>query len=83
MYLEIFIFDPKASIGARGLKPFSLVTMYLSGSFRGVQWVQLHPSIFGKDLGKDQIAPIDFWKDHRLHPSIENPKAAAGLEDVE
>ena len=31
----------------------------------------------GKTLGKTKLHPSIFGKDHRLHPSIENPKAAA------
>ena len=33
----------------------------------------------GKTLGKTKLHPSIFGKDHRLHPSIENPKAAADI----
>ncbi len=73
--------------GRKALKMFELILQKIllqisilvcqsSDSFRGVQWVR---RFLGKTLGKTKLHPSIFGKDHRLHPSIENPKAAAAI----
>ena len=58
-------------------------SMFISSSaaaLEGCNGCNCTHRFLGKTLGKTKLHPSIFGKDHRLHPSIENPKAAADSE---